>query len=247
MSARMNRRACITLLGGAAAWPIAARAQQRRIGVLLGADEQANLSALLDGLAKVGWIEGRNLRTDFRFGEGDLDRIRAYAAELVRLAPDVIFAIGGAPTSALQQRTQTIPIVFSGPDPVGAGLVQNITRPEGNITGFSILEPSIVGKWLELLKEAAPGLVRVAIIFNPEVLLNASRYLSPIEVAASALSIPAVNTPVRNPVDIVQVACGVPPVGGSYYEPRCWEGAAEQEGHRSARPQTRRSRDCGPL
>jgi putative ABC transport system substrate-binding protein len=202
---------------------------------------------LRERLGQFGWIEGRNLRIDRRFGVGDPDRIRAYAAELVGLAPDVIFAIGGATTRALQQRTQAIPIVFGGPDPVGAGLVRNITRPEGNITGFSVFEPPIVGKWPELLKEAAPRLARVGIIFNPEVTLTASRYLSPIEVAASALSIPAVNTPVRNPVDIVQVACGVPPVGGSYYEPRCWEGAAEQEGHRSARPQTRRSRDCGPL
>jgi putative ABC transport system substrate-binding protein len=212
----MKRREFITLLGGAATWPLAARAQQRRIGVLLGADEQANLSALLDGLAKVGWIEGRNLRTDFRFGEGDLDRIRAYAAELVRLAPDVIFAIGGAPTSALQQQTQTISIVFTGPDPVGAGLVRNIAKPEGNITGFSVFEPSIVGKWLELLKEAAPRLARVAIIFNPELVLSASRYLSPIEVAASALGVQAVKTPVRNPVDIVHAidAFGAEPNGG---------------------------------
>jgi putative tryptophan/tyrosine transport system substrate-binding protein len=116
----------------------------------------------------------------------------------------------------LQLQTQTIPIVFRGPDPVGAGLVRNIARPEGNITGFSVFEPSIAGKWLELLKEAAPRLARVAIIFNPELALTASRYLSPIEVAASALSVPVVNTPVRNAVDIVHAidAFAAEPNGG---------------------------------
>jgi putative ABC transport system substrate-binding protein len=221
----MRRRDFITLLGGAAAaWPLAARAQPeriRRIGLLVGAaendrDEKSSLDGLLDGLAKLGWIEGRNLRTDLRFGGGDPDRIRAYAVELVRLAPDVIFAIGGAPTSALKQETQDIPIVFTGPDPVGAGLVRNITRPESNITGFSVFEPSIVGKWLELLKEAAPLLAKVAIIFNPELTISPSRYLSPIEVAASALSIPTVNTPFRNVADIVYAidAFAAEPNGG---------------------------------
>jgi putative tryptophan/tyrosine transport system substrate-binding protein len=220
----MRRREFIAGLTGAISWPLVARAQgerMRRIGMLVGLaenerDDQANLSALREGLAKLGWIEGRNMRIDVRFGAGEPDRIRAYAAELVDLAPDVIFANGGAAASALQQRTQTIPIVFRGPDPVGAGLVQNITRPEGNITGFSVFEPSIVGKWLELLKEAAPRLTRVAIIFNPEMVLIVSRYLSPIEVAASALRLPAVNTPVRNAVDIVRAidAFAAEPDGG---------------------------------
>jgi putative ABC transport system substrate-binding protein len=218
----VKRREFIAGLGGAAAWPVVARAQQRepmrRIGVLMSfdRDDQAGPNALREGLTKLGWIEGSNLRIDVRFGVGDPHRIRAYAAELVDLAPDAIFAIGGAATRALQQRTQIIPIVFSGPDPVGAGLVQNITRPESNITGFSVFEPSIVGKWLELLKEAAPGLARVAIIFNPGLLLNASRYLSPIEAAASGLGVPAVNMPVRNAVDIVHAidAFATEPNGG---------------------------------
>jgi putative ABC transport system substrate-binding protein len=221
MSICLRRRDFITLLGGAATWPLAARAQQRRIGILLGAaqsdrDEQASLDALREELAKLGWSEGRNLRIDLRFGVGDPDRIGAYAAELVGLAPDVILAIGGAATRALQQRTQTIPIVFTGPDPVGAGILRNIARPEGNITGFSVFEPSIVSKWLELLKEAAPRLARVAIIFNPELTLTASRYLSPIEVAASALGVLAVSTPVRNAVDIVHAidAFAAEPNGG---------------------------------
>jgi len=221
----MKRRDFITLLAGAAGWPLAAHAQpndrMRRIGILFGAaetdrDEQDNLGALMGGLAKLGWIEGRNLRTDLRFGAGHPDRIRAYAVELVGLAPDVIFAIGGAPTSALRQQTQIIPVVFTGPDPVGADLVRNITRPEGNITGFSLFEPSITGKWLELLKEAAPRLASVAIIFNPELAITTSRYLSPIEVAASALGVPAINTPVRNGDDIVHAidAFAAEPNGG---------------------------------
>jgi putative ABC transport system substrate-binding protein len=218
----MRRREFIAGLGAVAVWSQIARAQPaervRRIGVLMSfdRDDQAGPNALREGLTKLGWIEGSNLRIDVRFGVGDPRRISAYAADLVDLAPDVIFAIGGAATRALQQRTQTIPIVFSGPDPVGAGLVQNITRPEGNLTGFSIFEPSIVGKWLELLKEAAPGLARVAIIFNPVLLLNASRYLSPIEAAASALQVPTINMPVRNAVDIVHAidAFAAEPNGG---------------------------------
>jgi putative ABC transport system substrate-binding protein len=209
----MRRREFITLLGGAvAAWPLAARAQQdgrvRRVGWLIGSAENdqqspAGSSALREALAKLGWIEGRNLRIDLRFGAGDPATVRAYAAELISLTPDVIFANSGTATSALQQRTQTTPIVFTGPDPVEAGLVRNIARPEGNITGFSAFEPSIAGKWLELLKEAAPRLARVAVIFNPELTLTVQRYISPIEVAASALGVPAIQTPVRNAVDIV--------------------------------------------
>src|SRR5262249_23023436 len=148
-------------------------------------------------------IESRNLRIDLRFGARDPDRIRTYAAQLVGLAPDLIFAIGGATASAAQQQTLTIPIVFIGPDPPGARLLRHIARPEGNITGFSVYEPSITGKWLELLKEAVPRLVRAAIVFNPELTVNASRYLSPIKAAASALGVLAIDTAVRD-TDIVQ-------------------------------------------
>jgi putative ABC transport system substrate-binding protein len=209
----MKRRDFITLLGSAAAWPVAARAQQRermrRVGILLGVaandrDEQANLSAFREGLATLGWVEGRNLRIETRFGEGDPELLRDYAAELTGLTPDVIFAIGGAPTSALERHTQTIPIVFRGPDPVDAGLLRNVARPERNVTGFSAYGSSIAGKWLELLKEAAPQLARVAIIFNPELTLNASRYLSPIAAAAAALGVSAVDTPVREVIDMVR-------------------------------------------
>jgi putative ABC transport system substrate-binding protein len=221
-----KRRDFITLLGGAAAWPVAARAQQgerigRRIGILLGAaendrDEQANLDAFREGLARLGWVEGRNLRIDLRFGGGDPERLRDYAAELAGLAPDAIFAVGGAPTKALEQHTQTIPVVFRGPDPLDAGLLRNIARPERNITGFSVYGSSIAGKWLELLKEAAPSLARVAIVFNPELTLTPSRYLSPIEAAATALGVPAVNTPVREAIEMVRAveAFAAEPNGG---------------------------------
>jgi putative ABC transport system substrate-binding protein len=226
----MRRREFITLLGGAAAapamlWPRAARAQRgervRRIGWLIGGAEndlgaRASRAALQEALAKLGWIEGRNLRIDLRFGAGDPDRIRAYAAELVGLAPDVIVTSGGAAMGAVQLRTQTIPIVFTaGPDAVAAGLVRNIARPEGNITGFSGLEPSVAGKWLQLLKEAAPRVTRVAVIFNPE-LQTGSSYFSLIEAAAAVLGVQAIQTPVRNAVDIVRAidAFAVEPNGG---------------------------------
>ncbi|HEY4405782.1 MAG TPA: ABC transporter substrate-binding protein [Xanthobacteraceae bacterium] len=210
----MNRRDFITLVGGAAAWPLAARAQgerMRRLGVLAGGAENdpgspAATAALWEGLAKLGWIEGRNLRIDFRFGAGELDRIRADAAELVSLAPDVIVANSAAATKAAQQQTQTIPIVFTaGGDAAVNGLVRNIARPEGNTTGFTTSEPSAAGKSLGLLKEAAPHLTRVAIVFNPELAQTAPSFIAAIEAAAPALAVQAIiKVPVRNAVDIVR-------------------------------------------
>src|SRR5262249_1400290 len=163
----MQRRSFLTLLSAsAAAWPLAARAQPRervrRVGVLTGGAEndpgwQSNRSALLESLAKLGWIEGRNLRIDFRFGADDTDRMGIFADRLVRLAPDVIVTVTNAATLAAHQATQTIPIVMAaGGDTVVTGMARNIARPEGNVTGFSLPEASIAGKWLELLKEAAP-------------------------------------------------------------------------------------------
>ena len=175
----MRRRAFITLLGSAAAaWPIAARAQRgervRRIGVLTGSTEddpatRANFAALREGLAKLGWLEGRNLRIDLRFTGSDPDRMRAYALELVSLAPDVIISSSRPATTAVQEQTQTIPIVFTaGNDPATNGVLQNIARPEGNTTGFTSTVDSLISKWLELLKEAAPHITRVALVFNPQ-------------------------------------------------------------------------------
>jgi putative tryptophan/tyrosine transport system substrate-binding protein len=194
----MKRRDFITLLGSAAAWPRAARAQQtnplRRVAALIGGGpagdpvSEGYAAAFRIGLAKLGWIEGRNLRLDLRFADSDL--IHATAAEMIRLGPEVIFAATGAPEREMQELTQTIPIVFMGPSDVAVG-VQNIAHPEGNVTGFPVLYPSIAGKWLELLKEIAPRIGRVAIIV-PGV-TGGSRagptYMPWIERAASVLDV----------------------------------------------------------
>jgi putative ABC transport system substrate-binding protein len=174
----MKRREFITLLGGAAAaWPLSARAQQsdrmRRIGVLmsLAADDkegQARLNAFVQSLQELGWTDGRNLRIDTRWGAGEGAQGRKYAAELVALAPDVILASGGSIVGPLLQATHTVPIVFTQtPDPVGAGFVDSLARPGGNATGFSIFDYSVGGKWLDLLKQIAPGVTRVAVIRDP--------------------------------------------------------------------------------
>jgi len=171
----MKRREFITLLGGAAAaWPLAARAQQsermRRIGVLmsLAADDpegQARLTAFVQGLQELGWTDGRNVQIDYRWPAGDAERIRRYAAELAALAPDIILAGGGAVVPSLLQATRAIPIVFTQtPDPVGAGFVESLARPGGNVTGFMLYEYGIGAKWLELLKEIAPHVTRAAVI-----------------------------------------------------------------------------------
>jgi ABC-type uncharacterized transport system substrate-binding protein len=171
----VNRRDFITLLGGATiAWPLSARAQQsermRRIGVLMpsAADDpeyQARLTAFLQGLAQLGWLEGRKVRIDTRWAVADADRIRKYAQELVALAPDVILAPGSAMTGPLLQATRTIPIVFMTiPDPVGAGFVESLARPGGNATGFIAFEYGLSAKWLELLKQIAPGVTRAAVL-----------------------------------------------------------------------------------
>ena len=169
----------IAALGGAAAWPLAAHAQQaermRRIGVLLPAtaddpEFQARVAAFVQGLQQLGWTEGRNVRIDIRWGAGDAERIRRYAAELVALAPDVILAAGGATVGPLFQATRTVPIVFTlTPDPVGAGFVDSLARPGGNVTGFTNFEFGIGVKWLELLKEIAPRVTRAAVLRDPTI------------------------------------------------------------------------------
>jgi putative ABC transport system substrate-binding protein len=173
----MRRREFIAGLGSTAAWPLAARAQQadrvRHIGVVvsLGADDpegQARVAAFLQGLQQLGWTEGRNVRIDIRWGAGDADLVRRYAAELVALAPDVILASGGATIGPLLQATRTVPIVFTHTtDPVGGGFVESLARPGGNATGFTNFEFGISGKWLELLKQIAPSVTRVAVIRDP--------------------------------------------------------------------------------
>jgi putative ABC transport system substrate-binding protein len=174
----IRRRDFITLLGGAAAWPLAARGQQpgrmRRIGVLVGRYEtdpegKRRYSAFTQALADLGWTDGRNVRMDIRWGGDDINRMRALAQELVGLQPDIILADSTPATVALQRETQTIPIVFAGAtDPVAQRIVPRLDRPSGNITGFSTYEATLGGKWLELLSEIAPGLKRAAIMFNPD-------------------------------------------------------------------------------
>jgi putative ABC transport system substrate-binding protein len=176
----MRRREFITFIGGAAAgaWPLAARAQQtermQRIGVLSGiADDpilRPRLAAFVQGLQQLGWIEGRNVHIDYRWGGGEVDAIRKHAAELAALGPDVILGTGGPVTEQLLKATRTVPIVFVNvPDPVGSGLVDRLSRPGGNATGFMQFEYSLSGKWLELLKQIAPGVTRAAVLRDPAI------------------------------------------------------------------------------
>jgi putative ABC transport system substrate-binding protein len=202
------RREFITLLGGAAAWPLAAGAQQgdrvRRIGVLHVYDEndpegKRRVSALTQALADLGWIDGRNARVDLRWGRGDNNRIGALALELVGLQPDIIVTGGGAATAAVERETRTIPIVsMTVADPLASG---RLDRPTGNITGFAILEASMGGKWLELLSEIAPGLKRAAIMFNPD-FPGPHVYVPSFETAARSLKVVSINAPVHSDVEI---------------------------------------------
>jgi putative tryptophan/tyrosine transport system substrate-binding protein len=173
MAFNLGRRKFIAALGAAAAWPLTAQAQQaermQRIGALFGvsadnAEGQADLAAFLQGLQQLGWTNGRNVHIDTRWTAGNAADTRKYAAELVALAPDVILSTGGA-MGPLLEATRTVPIVFViTPDPVGAGYVDSLSRPGGNATGFMMFEYSLCGKWLELLKEIAPGVTRVAVL-----------------------------------------------------------------------------------
>ena len=173
----MRRREFISLLGGAAAWPLAAQGQRseqmRRVGVLMStlADDpegQSRLGAFQQAMEQFGWREGRNLHMDIRWGIGDANRFGRYAAELVALSPDVILSAIGTSTEALQRVTRTVPIVFAmALDPVGSGIVESLARPGRNTTGFMLFEYSLSGKWLELLNEIAPGLTRVAVLRDP--------------------------------------------------------------------------------
>jgi ABC-type uncharacterized transport system substrate-binding protein len=208
----MRRREFITLLGGAAAtWPVASRAQQpervRRIGVLmsLAADDkegQARLVAFLHGLQELGWIDGRNVRFDTRWGAGDGERARKYIAELVALKPDVILASGGSLVAPLLQATRTVPIVFTQtPDPVGAGFVESLARPGGNATGFSNVDYGMGGKWLELLKQIAPSVTRVAVVRDPETPQGIGQF-SAVHSLAPSLRLDVIPINAREPGEI---------------------------------------------
>ena len=208
----MRRREFISLLGGAAAaWPFAARAQQgermRRIGVLMPLAEddpegQSRLRAFVQGLQQLGWTDGRNLRIDIRWGAGDAERIRRYAAELAALAPDVILAGGGAVIPSLLQATRTVPIVFVNvADPVGAGYVNSLARPGGNATGFILYEYSLGAKWLELLKELAPQMTRTAVIRDPTIPAGAGQF-GAIQSVAPSIGVELSPLSVREPSEI---------------------------------------------
>ena len=211
----MNRRELITLLGGAAAWPIAVRAQQtRRIGVAIAlpdSDPELKkwLAAFRQRLDQSGWSEGRNVHIDYRFAPAGA-HAEEFAKELLALQPDVILAFSTPVTAAFQQQTRTIPIVFIGiADAVGQGFVGSLVRPDGNLTGLTMYEASVTGKWLEMLKEIEPQIARVAFVINPETAPYYDFYLRGAKVAAPSLAIEPVLTPVKNDVADIERAIGV--------------------------------------
>jgi putative tryptophan/tyrosine transport system substrate-binding protein len=207
---QQNRRKVVTLLGGALmAWPFAARGQQpermRRIGVLLGYAEgdpevRTHVAAFLDGLQKLGWTEGRNIGIDTRWAvPRDTESVQRFAKELVALQPDLLVSNTTPTTIALLQQTRTIPIVFANlSDPIGSGLVASFSRPGGNVTGFSVSEPTQSGKWVEILKEIAPRTARVAMLFNPAAAPYAEYWLNPFKAAAESFAVEPMAAPVRD-------------------------------------------------
>jgi putative ABC transport system substrate-binding protein len=212
----MKRREFIAGLIGAAAWPLAARAQPgeqvRRVGVLLSNENDPfAISAFTQALADLGWTDGPNVRMDVRWGRGDNNGIRALAQELVGLRPDIIYASGTPAAIAFQRETQSIPIVFVGvSDPVGSGIVAGLNRPGGNITGFANGTPATLGgKWLQLLSEIAPGLKRAAIMFNPDTAPVLSDFMLSFETAARLLSVEPIITPVHDDVEIETAIIGL--------------------------------------
>jgi putative tryptophan/tyrosine transport system substrate-binding protein len=238
MTFGIGRRQFISALGGATvAWPLAARAQQpkrvRRIGMLMNraaddAEGQAFVAAFQQAMQQLGWSDGRNVAIDTRWAAGDAGQFRKYAAELVALEPDVILASATPAVKALQQASRTVPIVFVGiSDPIGSGFVESFSRPGGNITGFTNFEETLGGKWLGLLKEIAPSIKRVSMLFNPET-ANAGAsggiYLQSIEAAAHVLSIELITSPVHNPADIDDVFAAIAqsPDGGLIVMPNAF-------------------------
>jgi len=212
----MRRREFITVLAGAATWPLAALAQQpgrlQRIGVLMSWHESdpevmTFLTGFMQGLAGFGWVDGGNVRMEVRWAGGSADRLRMFAKELIDLQPDVILATSTPATAALQQATRAIPIVFAGiSDPVGAGFVASLSRPGGNLTGFIDMEGAFGGKWLEVLKEIAPDIKRAAIMFNPDTApAGGSYYLPSFDAAARKLKVEPIAVRVRSVAEIETV------------------------------------------
>jgi putative ABC transport system substrate-binding protein len=219
MAIKIGRREFISVLGGTGfAWPLAARAQQpermRLVGVLMPQVEsdpawRTMATAFATHLRELGWVEGNNIGIDYRWAGGDMTRVASLAQELVELQPDVLFAATGTSTQALRQFTLTIPIIFAQvADPVASGLVTNLARPEGNITGFAAYEYAVGGKWLEALKECAPGLTRVAILFDPGS-APWTLYVRAIEAAGRAAGVQLVPSPVQSDAEIERAFANV--------------------------------------
>jgi len=210
MTVTIGRRELLVALGGAAAaWPLAARAQQgervRRVGMLMGYPEndlegQAHIEAFREQLQKLGWTEGRNIHINTRWVTStDMELMRRFAQELVAQRPDVILSHITSTTAVLLQQTRTIPIVFVAvSDPIGSGFIASFPHPGGNVTGFVTIEGSLGGKWLELLKEIAPRVNRVAFLFNPATASYAEYYLSTFKAAAASLAVETISAPVRD-------------------------------------------------
>jgi putative ABC transport system substrate-binding protein len=215
----MYRREFITLLGSAAAWPLAAFAQQRDRARLVGAlmngnqdelESHERLAAFEDGLTKQGWRIGRNLWIEYRWGAGNVERAQGAVAELLRSSPEVILANGSTSLRALHQATRTVPIVFTlVSEPVAQGFVESLARPNGNVTGFTNLEPTVAAKWLELLRELVPGLMRVALLFNPRTAPYTAQFFDEARAAAAAMGLEMISLPLNDSADIERTLSSV--------------------------------------
>jgi putative tryptophan/tyrosine transport system substrate-binding protein len=208
----IKRREFITLIGGAAAWPLAARAQQGdrgwRVGVLMSTDpgnqeQQGNLAAFEQVLRTLGWTNGQNLKIDYRYTAGNLERLHSSAVELLALKPDLIVVTSTAVLNAMQPASQTIPMIFLGvSDPVAQGFVSNLAHPGGNLTGFAAYEFSMGAKWLDLLKQVSPGLTRATLLYNPDTSPQFKFNLASIEAAAPQFGVEVIAAPVRSSLDL---------------------------------------------
>ena len=237
----MKRREFITLLGGAAAWPLTAQAQQpepmRRIGVLMGFPEsdsqaQSYIAAFRDGLQKLGWTDGRNVRIDTRWAAFDAESRQRFAKELIALQPDLILSHTTPTTAALLQQTRTIPIIFATvTDPIGSGFVASLPRPGGIVTGFTLVEPTMAAKWVELLKEIAPRINRVAMLFNPATATYADYFLKPFKAAAPSFAVEAIAAPARDTSELESVIAAQvrEPNGGLIVMPDSFTDANREE------------------
>jgi putative ABC transport system substrate-binding protein len=238
----MRRREFITLVGGAAAtWPLFARAQQaermRRIGVLMGFAENdsrshAHMAAFRDGLQKLGWTESRNIRIDTRWAAFDAESRQRFAKELITLRPDLILSHSTPTTAELLLQTRTIPIIFATvTDPVGSGFVASLPRPGGNVTGFTLVEPTMAAKWVELLKEIAPRVNRIAMLFNPATATYADYFLKPFKAAAPSFAVEAIAAPARGTSELESVVAAQvrEPNGGLIVMPDSFTDANREE------------------